>query len=432
LQEVKQTAITAGVFVLLIGLFVFAANDWKSPWAAKPVPGADWCEAHGIELSKDEKCNPILVRGGTFTQMEREPKEGECPNTLVRIHLAPEVEKQIDLTFVTAESKPVSETIRANAETIYVPDRYSRVAPRIPGVVRQVKAAMGQEVEAGAVLCVVESSDFGQAKSDYLQAQAILGLRKKTLEREIGLAEKKISTGRDVQEAQTAKEEADLALGRAAQKLSTLGLTPGQIQSVAEGKDTSPLLEVVAPFAGAVVEAAAVPGETASPEKPVYAIANLERLWVTIDLTESDYPKVEKGQRVSFAVDGLPGKRFAGKIVAVGAEVDDRTRTIRVFADLKNGDGLLRAKMFGRAEITVKPAEPKLILPKTAVQNDGDCFLVFVSPSANAFKARKVQVGMVYEQGYEIVGGLVAGEKVVDRGSFLLKSEVMRGQMGAG
>lgn len=428
----KNALITAGVFVILAGLFVFANNDWRAPWAATPVHGEDWCKAHEVDLSKDENCNPLLSRGGTYSQQEREPKEGECANTLVRIHLAPEVEKQLDLTYVTAEMKPVSETIGANAETRYPPEKYARVAPRIPGVIRQVKAALGQEVEAGAVLCVIESIDFGQAKSEYLQALAILGLRRKTLEREQELAKEKVSTGREVQEAQTAKEEADLALGRAAQRLATLGLAPEQIEAVAEKRDTSPMLEMVAPFAGVVVEAAAVPGDIALPEKPVLSVANLERLWISIDLAEADLPKVEKGQRVSFGVEGLAGKKFTGKILAVGAEVDDRTRTIRVFADLKNTDGLLRAKMFGRAEIAVRPAEPKLLLPKTAVQYDGDCFLVFVSPSANAFKARKVQVGAVYEQGYEIAGGLVAGEKVVDRGSFLLKSEVMRGQMGAG
>jgi cobalt-zinc-cadmium efflux system membrane fusion protein len=88
--------------------------------------------------------------------------------------------------------------------------------------------------------------------------------------------------------------------------------------------------------------------------------------------------------------------------------------------------------MFGRAEIAVKPAEPKLLVPKEAVQNDGDCNLVFVSPAADIFQARKIEVGTVYEGGYEIIGGLAAGEKVVTTGSFLLKTEILRGQIGAG
>jgi cobalt-zinc-cadmium efflux system membrane fusion protein len=103
-----------------------------------------------------------------------------------------------------------------------------------------------------------------------------------------------------------------------------------------------------------------------------------------------------------------------------------------VIADVKNLDSLLRARMFGKAEISVKPPEPKLLVPKDAVQNAGDCNLVFVSTSKDVFQARKVHLGAAYEGGYEIAGGLAAGEKIVTKGSFLLKTEVLRGQMGAG
>ena len=428
----KHNVLTIGVFVLLIGLFAFAANDWKAPWAGKPAHGSDWCEPHQTPLSTCERCKPELARGGTYATKEREPKEGECPNTLVRINIGPEVAKQLGFEFTTVEARPVSETLRANAETMYLPSQYGRVAARIPGVVREVKAVLGQEVEAGATLAVVESVDLGQAKSDLLQAHSVLALRQKTYEREKSLHEKKITAGRELQEAETALEEARIVLEKTSQRLSTLGLSKDRIAAVSEKRDTAALLEVAAPFGGTVVEAPAVPGEIAGPEKPLFAVASLERLWVSIDVFEADFPKVEKGQRVVFTVEGLPGQRFPGKVIAIGGEVDERTRTIRVYAEVKNGQGLLRARMFGRADLTVKTAEPKLLLPKAAVQNDGDCFLAFVSPSTNAFKARKIQVGTVYEQGYEVTGGLTAGERVVTKGSFLLKSEVMRGQMGAG
>ncbi len=428
----KQNALTVGVFALLIGLFAFAANDWKAPWAAKPAHGADWCKAHETPLSTCEKCKPELARGGTYSLREREPKEGECPNTVVRVHLAPEVAKQLGLTYHTVESRTVSETLRANAEVLYPPSRYARIAPRIHGTVREVKGILGEEVEQGAVLAVVEAAELGQAKSDYLQATSILKLRRTTFEREQALFEKKITAGREIQEAETQLEEAKLGLEKASQRLATFGMSSDQIKVMAEKRDTAAFLQVTAPFAGTLVEASAVPGEIAGPEKPLFAVAAVDRLWVSIDVFEADLPKVEKGQRVLFTVEGMSGKRFPGKVVAIGGEVDDRTRTVRVYGEVKNVDGLLRAKMFGRAELTVKPPEAKFLVPKEAVQNDGDCFLAFVSPTENAFKARKIQVGTVYEQGYEVIGGLVAGDKIVARGSFLLRSEVMRGQMGAG
>lgn len=428
----KQNALTALVFAVLIALFGLSANDWKLPWAAKAAHGDDWCEPHKTRLSTCDKCNPKLARGGTYTLKEREPKDGECANTLVRIHLGPNVAAQVGLKLGQADIKEVSETLRTNAETMYPPTGHSRVGPRAPGIVREVKSFLGDDVESGAVLAVVESSEVGQAKSDYLQALSILVLREKMFEQEKILAEKRISTGREFLQATASFEEAKISLEKAGQRLSILGLSPEQVKDVAAKRDASPLVEVRAPFAGRVVEASAVPGEATVVDKALFAVASVDRVWISIDVYESDLPKLEKGQRVSFFVDGFPGKRFPGKIVALGGEVDDRTRTARAFADVKNVDGLLRARMFGRAELTVKPPERKLLVPKEAVQNDGDCSLVFVSPSTDAFQARKVQLGVAYESGYEILAGLSPGDKVATTGSFLLKTEVLRGQIGAG
>ena len=194
----------------------------------------------------------------------------------------------------------------------------------------------------------------------------------------------------------------------------------------------SPWLEVRSPLEGKVVSVSAVRGEMASPDRPIFGIADMSRMWLVVDVYEPDLPKIEPGQRVRFLIAGLPGKRFPGHVVAVGAEVDDRTRTVRVYADVKNRGALLKANMFGQAEIRIRPAEPKLLVPREAVQNDGDCLLVFVSPSRDTFIPRKLDIGTVYAGGYEVVGGLAAGERVVTTGSFLLKTEILRGQIGAG
>ncbi len=428
----RDKALTAVVFILLIGLFAWTAADWRLPWKAKSAQEADWCEEHGVAESKCEICHPELARGGTVAVREREPKEGECANTLVRVTLGPGVAKSVQLDVHEAALRPVADILKANAETMYPPAQYARVAPRLAGIVREVKAVLGQEVEAGAILAVLDSSEYGQAKGDYLQALALVRLRERTYEQEKVLAEKKISSGRELLAAETELGEAKLSERRTLQRLLSLGLSSKQAKEVAEKQDLSPLIEVRAPFAGKVVEAPAVVGELSTPEKALFSVAATERLWISIDLHEADLLKIEKEQRVFFTVEGFPDKRFPGRVLTVGGEVDDRTRTIRVIADVKNLDGLLRARMFGRAEISVKPPEPKLLIPKDSVQNDGDCNLVFVSTSKDVFQARKVQLGAAYEGGYEIAGGLAAGEKVVTKGSFLLKTEVLRGQMGAG
>lgn len=428
----KEKILTGGVFALLIALFVLAANDGQFPWQTPPAPTENLCKEHQVEESKCEKCNPQLARGGTFAVREREPREGECPNTLVRVTLGPDAAKRAGIELIDVKEQPIAESLQANAETLYAPSAIARIAPRRSGVVREVKAILGQEVEAGTVLAVVDAPDLGQAKADLLQAAALVNLREQMYDKEKELAEKKITAGRELLQASAALEEANLALQRAGQTLQAIGLSVKQINDVVAKRETSPILDVRAPFAGTVVEASAVLGETVSAEKPLFAVANLDQLWITIDVAEADLPKIAKDQKVSFAIDALPGRKFAGRIVAVGGEIDERSRTARVYADIKNNDGLLRARMFGRARIAIKSPSAAIVVPKAAVQSDGDCSLVFVSPTENIFQARKVQLGNRFENGFEILVGLAAGEKIVTTGSFLLKAEVLRGEMGAG
>ena len=432
MRTIIRGLFTLGVFVALTGLFAFVANDWKAPWAEEPTHGADWCEAHQEPLSTCELCNIELARGGTFMISERDPQPGECPNCLVRIMLAEGAAEQVNLEYHTVREQTVSERLRANAETRYPPSKYARVAPRISGIVREVKAMLGAEVDDGDVLAIVESAEYGQAKADYLQTLAILDLRRSTYDRERELVEKKISAGRELPAAKAKLTEARLAVKRAAQRLVSSGLAADEIETLLERQDTSPLLEVVAPFKGRVVETSAVIGEVASPQRPIFSVASMRRMWVSIDVYEADLAKIEEGQRVFFTVNGIPGQRFRGKVVAIGGEVDDRTRTVPVFAEVKNVRGLLRAQMFGQAQIVVAPPESKLLIPKAAVQSDGDCSLVFVSPKKNVFQSRGIELGTAFENGYEVRSGLAAGERVVTVGSFLLRTEVLRGQIGAG
>ncbi len=428
----KNSILTASVFLLLISLFGMAATDWKLPWAAKPGHGTDWCEEHKVEQSKCTICNPQLARGGTFAVRERDPQPGECPNTLVKLTLGPDVARQANLQYFTVEARPLEESVRGNAETLYMPIQYARIAPRIAGVVREVKAPLGQDVDAGAPLAVIESSEFAQAKLEHLQALAILDLRQKNCAQEKQLYDKNITTGRELLLATSDLEQARLSLERTSRRLMSLGLSPEQVEEVGAKRDSSGLMSVVAPFAGTVVEASAVAGEIAAPERPIFGIALLDRLWVSIDVDVADLSKIEKDQRVSFVVEGLAGQKFVGKVVAVSGEVDDRTRTVKVYAEVKNTQRLLRAKMFGQARVTIKSAEPKIVIPKDAVQTDGDCYFVFVAPTANVFHSRKIDLGARYDGRYEVVGGLAPGERIVTTGSFLLKTEVMRGAMGAG
>lgn len=196
-------------------------------------------------------------------------------------------------------------------------------------------------------------------------------------------------------------------------------------------KDTSSLLAITAPFEGVVVERSAVQGELAPREKVLFAVARIDKMWAFLDIYENHIPRIRKKQPVLFQVEGL-SETFGGPITRISTSLDAQTRTLQVRAEVANPKGLLKHNMFGRARILIHQKERVVVVPKEAVQWEGCCNVVFLKRSDTLFEPRKVRLG--YEGGdfYEVLEGLRGGEMVVTKGSFLLKTEILKGSIGAG
>jgi cobalt-zinc-cadmium efflux system membrane fusion protein len=88
--------------------------------------------------------------------------------------------------------------------------------------------------------------------------------------------------------------------------------------------------------------------------------------------------------------------------------------------------------MFARARITLRHRESALLVPEDSVQWEGCCNIVFVRNSDTEFEPRKVHLGVATGNVYEVLSGVKEGEDVVTQGSFLLKTEILKGNIGAG
>ena len=157
-------------------------------------------------------------------------------------------------------------------------------------------------------------------------------------------------------------------------------------------------------------------------------------MWLWIDVYEADIAKVALGQAVAFVVSGRrDGGRHEGQVTWVGTEVNERTRTTRVRAEVENPDGRLRANQFGRAEIRVGAEHKAVVVPKAAVQRKDKADLVFLPEGEGVYRPQRVLTRPT-DRGdvVEVTWGLKPGQRVVTTGAFLLKTEIMKGAIGAG
>jgi cobalt-zinc-cadmium efflux system membrane fusion protein len=139
---------------------------------------------------------------------------------------------------------------------------------------------------------------------------------------------------------------------------------------------------------------------------------------------------------VTFSITGTTSAHvptFTGKVTWVGTEVDPTTRTTRVRAQVDNTKGLLRAHVFGRAEIQVGPEHEAVVVPKEAVQRRYTEDIVFVPQGNGVYRPQRVVTRATNRRGViEVALGLKGGERVVTTGAFLLKTETMKDDLGSG
>ncbi|MCP3920116.1 MAG: efflux RND transporter periplasmic adaptor subunit [bacterium] len=416
----------------------------------------DWCDGHGLPESQCEACNPgALEKFEKYKSSRAEPHADDpTPEIVVvtvdtpRVQRPPSLTCSTDASVVRLAEAAVAERVGLRTEqvrraklrrTLEVPATveydsrsHARLAPRAAGTVVEVRHDLGAVVEAGDTLVVVDCAALATAKADVLQAAAQVELWKRTSERERGLLEKSLSTERDALEAETTLAESEIALAIAEQRLVNLGLSAEQIGEVTDEGDTSSLLTVRAPFEGTVIELDAVIGELATPQAPIVSVADTSRMWVILDVDQADIRLVDVGQPVLLTVEGWEGETVGGRITWISSHVDPRSRTVKVRSEFVNPEGHLRAQSFGSAKVITRDDEEVFLVPKAAVQWEGCCNVAFEQRSPTEYIPRKLRLGYDAGEHYEVLRGLTGNETVVTQGSFILKTELQKGSIGAG
>jgi len=189
-------------------------------------------------------------------------------------------------------------------------------------------------------------------------------------------------------------------------------------------------LELKAPIDGVIVERKSAAGEQVDKAKEIFTISEPTNLWVIAEIKERDIGAVKVSQDASFSVLAYPGETFRGKVVRLGNQVEAESRTLEVRIEVSNADGRLKPGMFADVEITTTILQDIIVIPDSALQTDEENQIIFVALDGNKFQKRVVKLGMEQRGRAQVLEGLKVGEKIVTDGSFILKSEMLKGELG--
>ena len=210
-------------------------------------------------------------------------------------------------------------------------------------------------------------------------------------------------------------------------KLMNFGVSPRQIEEMAQAGEPAQRIRFYAPQDGVVYALSAADGMYLQPDNRAMSLADTASVWLLVDVFERDMGRISDDMRAEARFDHLPGQAFTGEIDYIFPELDAETRTLRVRLRFDNSDGLLRPNMFAKVALVPDEARQALTVPSEAVIRTGRAERVILKQADGSFRPRLVTTGLRGGFGAggrtEIVQGLAPGQEVVASAQFLIDSE---------
>ncbi len=377
---------------------------------------------------------------------EREAEEQGAGEHVDQVDLPLDVLQRHGVRVETAEKRVLVPTFRVPAQVAFNSEGIAHVGIPVKGRVAEIRVRLGDEVERGQCLLVVESAELGEAQSDYLVKRAAarngvpgVELARSAHERARGIFEK----DQGIALAEVQKREADLRAAeaglRAAEsqemaarnRLVLLGLAPESIEQLATSREIDPVFPVCAPIAGRVIEREATLGEFVGPEREALVVlADMQKLWILADVPGGRLNELREGARARVLLGSGEEHWCEGIVSFISPALDPATRSVRVRIEPREQHGELRPGIFAQAEIESANGErgPVVAVPEAATQTIEGRTVVFVPVAGKdrTFEPRWVRCGEPVLGQVAVLEGLSEGEPYVAEGSFLLKAELLK------
>ena len=306
-------------------------------------------------------------------------------------------------------------------------DRQAHVSPSFAGRVESVYVELGQQVKRGQALANLLVPDLVDQQANLQIAQTNLDLAKQDYERERSLWSQGISAKQDYQRAYNAYRQAQIQVQAARSRLTAFGA----------GSNSSGRYTLTAPINGVISNKDIVIGENVQLADQLFTIDQLDQLWLEFVMPTVANVNVQPNQQIRFK-SLQTGNQFNAQVQSLTTEADAQTGRLQVRAKVLSNAAELRPNLMVNVELQAGSKQSAMRVNAQAIQQVEGKDTVFVAKANQNkgfdFVAVPVQVGQRTQDGQwvEITQGLTAGQSYVAEGSFLLKSELEKGEAAHG
>ncbi|MDA0812306.1 MAG: efflux RND transporter periplasmic adaptor subunit [Verrucomicrobia bacterium] len=444
IKRILPVALLAGIAV--IATWIILSGDDSSVGVTASGDQVWTCSMHPqVRLPKPGKCPicsmPLILTTSSAPTSKQEDDGGHAPHAMLT--LSEHARGMASVETVPVERREITLEIHAVGKVQYNESALAVINSRVEGYIEKLFVDFtGVQVKKDDHLVEIYSPDLVLAQRELL----------------VGL-----------------EGPANNALIEASKlKLLRWGLTQQQVDDLIEKRKVSERVTLYSPIDGTVTERMAVQQAMVKSGEMLYKLANLDSVWVYLDIYESELGWVQQGQTVTIQAEAYPGEVFTGRIWFINPVLTEQSRTVKVLVNIANTDQKLKPGMFVSAKIRVPvladgkaaptgvggqfscpmhpqvlqpeagacphcgmtltvisgdnvvPTEKELLVlavPVSAVLDSGARKLVYVEHSRGEFMPMEVTLGPRAGGFFPVLAGLEGGEMVAVRGNFLIDSQ---------
>ncbi len=296
------------------------------------------------------------------------------------------------------------------------------VMSRISGRLEQVEPYLGDWVEKGQLMAVLEDDDLQQ---QIRRQNAAIAVANAALNREEATVE---NLQLQLQRFEKLFDEELISLQDLEDMQSRLRVALSQQNLAAAQVDQAQALlreldiqqehtRIYASLSGFVGQGFLEPGAVVNPSSPILSILNLDRVKTIVAVPERALDAISPGLPSRISIDAYPDKTYTGAITRISPFLDPETRSADVEIEIPNPGYLLKPGMFARVEIDVSLRTQALSIPRAALLTRGEQQGVFLLNEDSRVQFRAVEIGRIQGENVEILRGVDPGTIVVSGGA---------------
>lgn len=395
----NKTSIVIAIAALSIGLLagrlIFSGPSEQQPddhaehTVSETLPAETWtCSMHPQIRQPEPGDCPIC--GMDLIPLEDETDEGIDPDAVSMSETAMKLAGV--QTIIVGKANPLK-TVRLNGKVVTDERRRASQTSHIPGRIEKLMVSFtGEFVNKDQTIALLYSPELVTAQEELLEAAKV-------------------------------KDSYPRLFSAAKGKLKNWKLSDQQIEEIIRSGEPTLQFEIQADVSGHVTSLKVNSGDYIKRGETIYEIADFSQVWVLFEVSEQDISWVEKGDKIHFTVQSLPGVTFEEEITYIDPVIDPDTRVAMARVETDNSNLRLKPEMFASGVVEAKLTEKsdQISVPKTAVMWTGKRSLVYVKNTSEAgvsFMIREVVLGPSLGDRFIIENGLKEGEEIASSGTF--------------